>query len=105
MLTEDEINFMRYWESNRLQKKKVRNQLSVGLPLSVALIIVIFVNLFSGWYQRANLEMRREDSSLILVLIVAALFIVAFIVIFSVRHRWDMNEQRYKELLSRKNES
>ena len=42
--------------------------------------------------------MRREQSSLIIVLIAAALLIVVFIVIFSARHRWDMNEQQYKEL-------
>lgn len=105
MHTEDEIAFIKYWEKNRIKKKKVRNQLSVGMPLAVVLVLVIFVNLFSGWYQRANQELRREDSSLILVLLAAALLIVAFIVIFSVRHRWEMNEQRYKELLSRKDES
>ena len=105
MLTEDEITFIKYWENNRIRKKKVRNQLSVGLPLAVVLVMVIFVNLFSGWYQRANQELRREDSSLILVLLAAALLIVAFIVIFSVRHRWEMNEQRYKELISRKDSS
>ena len=102
MLTEEENSFIRYWENNRLRKKKVRNQLSVGLPLAVALVMVIFVNLFSGWYKRADMEMNKEQSSLILVLLVAALLIVAFIVVFSVRHRWEMSEQRYKELLSRR---
>jgi len=49
--------------------------------------------------------MFRENASLIVILLVAALSIVVFIVIFSARHRWDMNEQRYRELLSRKEES
>ncbi len=102
MLTEEENSFIRYWENNRQKKKKVRKQLSVGLPLAVALVLAIFVNLFSGWYKRAEIEMKKEDSSLILVLLAAVLFIVAFVVVFSVHHRWDMNEQRYKELLSRK---
>ena len=104
MLTEEENSFIRYWENNRQKKKKVRKQLAVGLPLAVAMVIAIFINLFSGWYRRAEIEMKKEDSSLILVLLAAVLFIVAFIVIFSVRHRWDMNEQRYKELLSRRDE-
>ena len=43
----------------------------------------------------------REQSSLILVLIIAAVATVLFIVIFSARHRWEMNEQRYLELINR----
>jgi hypothetical protein len=30
------------------------------------------------------------------------LLIVIFIVIFSARHRWDMNEQRYRELQAKR---
>jgi len=46
--------------------------------------------------------MKRENASLVIVLIGASLLIVVFIVIFSARHRWDMNEQHYKELLAKK---
>ena len=48
------------------------------------------------------MALHREKSSLIIVLIVAALMIVIFIVIFSARHRWDMNEQSYRELISKR---
>jgi hypothetical protein len=51
------------------------------------------------------MEMKKEQSSLILVLLAAALLIVVFIVVFSARHRWDLNEQRYRELLNRRDES
>jgi len=105
MLTNEEKGFIGYWENNRLRKKKIWRQLSIGLPLSVLLVTAIFANLFSGWYRRADMEMKNEESSLILVLLAAALLIVAFVVIFSVRHRWDLNEQRYRELLSRIDES
>ena len=105
MLTEEENGFIGYWENNRLRKKKVWRQLSIGLPLAVVLVISIFANLFSGWDKRAEMEMKKEQSSLILVLLAAALLIVAFIVIFSARHRWDLNEQRYKELMDRRDRS
>ena len=75
--------------------------MSVGLPLSVILVLAIFLNFFSGWNSRATMALQREQSSLILVLIAAALLIVCFMVIFSSRHRWDMNEQHYKELKAR----
>jgi membrane protein YdbS with pleckstrin-like domain len=102
MLTHQDRNFIKYWEDNRLRKKKVIKQLAVGLPLAVVLVIAIFLNFFSGWYKRADMARSEESPTLILVLIIAALLIVAFVVVFSARHRWDMNEQQYKELLSKR---
>jgi membrane protein YdbS with pleckstrin-like domain len=100
MLTEDEKKFIVYWEINRFRKKKVLRQLAVGLPLSVFLVIAIFVNFFSGWYKRADMEIR-SSTSLVLVLMVAAVLIVVFTTVFSVRHKWDINEQRYRELIAK----
>lgn len=101
MLTNEELNFIEFWEKNRLRQKRVFKQLAVGLPLSVALVIAIFVNFLSGWYKRAEM-MINTDPSIILVLIIAALSIVIFISVFSVQHRWDMNEQHYKELVAKR---
>ena len=97
MLSADEQKFIVYWEKNRVRKKKVIRQLAVGLPLSVGLVVAIFVNFFAGWYTRADMAIR-SNSSLILVLMVAAILIVIFTTVFSVRHKWDLNEQRYREL-------
>lgn len=74
-------------------------QLYAGLPLAMILVVAIFANLFSGWYGRAQMALSRENSSMIIVLLVAALSIVVFVVIFSARHRWEQNELRYRELL------
>ena len=48
-----------------------------------------------------NEAVQKADASLILVLVAAAILIAIFVVIFSVRHKWDINEQRYRELLAR----
>lgn len=101
MLTEEEKKFLDYWEQNRKNRKRYLRRLSIGLPLGTLLVIAIFVNFFSGWDKRANMIMY-EQPSLIYVLVAAALLIVAFIVIFSARHNWDSNEQRYHELLAKK---
>ena len=98
MLAKDEKEFLVYWENNRLAKKKWVRQLAVGLPLGVSLVLAIFVNLFTGWYGRAQMVLARESSSLVLVLLIASISIVLFIIIFSARHRWEMNEQRFQEL-------
>ena len=102
MLTEDEKKFVDYWEHNRDSKKRVLKQLYVGLPLGVILAVAIFVNFFSGWDKRAQM-LINTDPSIVIVLIVGLLAIVIFIVIFSARHQWDLNEQRYRELRAREN--
>lgn len=101
MVSEEEKRFMVYWEQNRLRKTRVLRQLYVGLPLATLLVIAIFINFFSGWNERAGLELRSQNRSLLIVLLAAALAIVAFIVIFSARHRWDRQEQMYRELQER----
>jgi FtsH-binding integral membrane protein len=101
MLTEDEEKFVVYWENNRFRRKKLLKQLAIGLPISVAIVIAIFINFFSGWYKRADM-MIRSQTSLILVLVIAALLIVVFVAVFSAKHQWDLNEQRYKEFLAKK---
>ena len=97
MLSQQEKDFLRYWEENRLNKKRFLRQFSVGLPLGVLIVVAIFVNLLSGWYKKAEMVVR-SDSSLIVVIIIALVFTVVFITIFSSRHKWEQNEQRYKEL-------
>ncbi|MCG2615280.1 hypothetical protein LZZ85_13355 [Terrimonas sp. NA20] len=101
MLTEDEKKFIASWEVDRLRKKKLIRQLSVGLPMAVVLVVAIFVNFFSGWYKRADMEIR-SNSSLIVVLLIAAIGIVIFTTVFSAKHKWDLNEQRYHELKGKK---
>lgn len=101
-IQEENEGFIQYWEANRLRKKKVWRQLSVGLPMAVALVVTILINMISNWNKQAELVLKKEQSSLIIVLIAACLGIVVFIVIFSARHRWDQNEQHYKELLAKR---
>ena len=105
MLSKEEKQFIEYWEANRLKRKKVWKQLALGLPLATGLIVAIFINFFSNWYKKAemvrNEEVQKNDASLVLVLLIAALLITIFVVIFSVRHKWDINEQRYTELKNR----
>lgn len=108
MLNVEEKQFVVYWKENRLKRKKILRQLALGLPLAVLMVVAIFVNFFSSWYKRAEMvrnEMtQKNDASLILVLVVAALLITVFIIIFSVRHKWDINEQRYRELVAREDQ-
>ena len=97
MLSQEEKDFLRYWENNRVNKKRFLRQFSIGLPIGVFIAVAIFINLLSGWYKKADMEIRSH-SSLIPVIIIALFIMVVFITIFSSRHKWEQNEQRYLEL-------
>jgi membrane protein YdbS with pleckstrin-like domain len=101
MLTNEEEKFIEYWEQNRNKKKRVMWQLAAGLPLGVFMALAIFVNYFSGWYQRAAMEVNINTSG-VLVVLIALILIIVFVGVFSARHKWEMNEQRYKELMAKK---
>ena len=97
MLSQQEKDFLRYWEENRLNKKRFLRQFSIGLPVGVLLVVLIFINLLSGWYKKAEMQLR-SNASLLLIVLFALLITVVFIAIFSSKHKWEQNEQRYLEL-------
>ncbi len=104
MLTVDEKRFVIYWKENRDIEKKTFKQWLVGLPLGLLFGIPIIINFFSGWYKRAHMDLNSQLSNHEfnpLVLIIAFLLIVSFVAIFSKRHKWEMQEQKYLELLAK----
>jgi hypothetical protein len=103
MLTPDEKRFVEYWKENRLNEKKTFRQLLIGLPVGLAFGVAILAIFSSGWYERANMEAYSSSSPYIFL--IAIFCIIAFIAVFSKKHKWDMNEQRYIELLQKENKS
>ncbi|HEX2605858.1 MAG TPA: hypothetical protein VHK91_00700 [Flavisolibacter sp.] len=101
MLTQEEEKFVAYWSAQRLRKKQFLRKFSIGLPLGVIIAVAVIINLVSGWYEKADMELHR-DSSLIVVILIALIAIVVFITLFSAHHKWDRNEQFYQELLNKK---
>ena len=100
MLTPKEEAFLEWWKANRGRQKKFIYQLLVGLPFGLLLGVLIIANFFSGWYKRA--EMIANSSFNPMVLYLAALLIAVFFAVFSKKFQWDQQEQRYKELLYKK---
>lgn len=104
MLTKDEELFIQYWEKNRDRQRKLVRQFLVGIPLGLLIVIPTVISLTSGWYKRAEVEANSADFNP-MVLFVALLLIVGFGSIFYSRWRWDQYEQRYRELLAKKERS
>ena len=101
MISQNDQEFMSYWEVQRQQKKKFLRKLSIGLPLGVIIVVALVINFLSGWYDKADMILRQNASVIIMVL-VAAIGIVIFITVFSARHKWDQNELHYQELMAKK---
>lgn len=104
MLNEEENRFIEYWSANRIKQQKFYKQLAIGLPAGVLFAAAIFINFASGWYKRAGMVFNADPSikSLIFVLLIAVILIVVFVSVFSVKVKWERNEQLYRELLAKK---
>lgn len=102
MLTQEEENFLKYWEMNRERRKKVLWQFLLGIPAGLLFIVPMILSLASRWDKRADLLANRPDTSNPTILLIAFLLIGGFIAIFSKRLSWERNEARYQELKARK---
>ena len=100
MLTKQEEAFLVYWQKNRERDKKLLRQLFIGLPLGLLISGGIVLSMDLGWYERADMEANSKMNPYVLVIALAAIAI--FTAIFYKKYQWDQNEQRYKELLYKK---
>ncbi len=96
----DEV-FYAYWSENREQQRTSPRPLLIGLSCGFALGIIIMLTLSSGWYERAEMEANSKLSSFVLLL--AILGISFFLAFFYRKFRWEMMEQRFRELEARRN--
>ena len=100
MLSKEEETFLIYWENNSEKEKKRMRLIFIGISGGLILGIAIVILLTSGWYVRANMEANSELNPLVLTS--AIIIIAVFCGFFYKKFKWDMNEQRYRELLYKK---
>lgn len=98
MLTSEEESFLKWWEANRDHERKVRNRWYIGLPTGLVLALPVLLNMLSGW----NKQVEAISPGQMVALLIAVLGIVVFMAIFSIRHKWEMREQAYRELTHKK---
>lgn len=83
-----------------MQQKKNLKQFLKGLSSGLIIGIAIILLLVTGWYQRANMEANSKLSPVILFLTIAILSV--FMGFLYQNYRWEMNEQQWLELISKK---
>lgn len=100
MLSSTDEAFLSYWSKNREQQRTSIRPFLIGLSAGFAFGISLILALSAGWYERANMEANSKLSSIVLLL--AILLISFFMAFFYRKFRWEMQEQRYLELLASK---
>ena len=87
MDSKKEIEFLDYWEKNRIREGRWQRQLLWGFPMGLVFATPILVVLFSGryWYVRADAAAQSKTSPVAMIL--AVLIISTFIVLFYKKHQ------------------
>jgi len=95
MLTQEEQDFIKYWEANREKDNGIVRKLIFGGPwgLIFALPILVAV-IFHDWYKNM-IPISKTQLVLISITVIGIAFFYAY---FRQQVRWDNNEQLYKEL-------
>jgi uncharacterized membrane protein len=100
MLSKQDEAFVAFWSKNREQEKTSMRPFLVGMSAGLAVGVLVLVVLSSGWYERANMVANTRFSMAIFIL---AILILSFFMAFLYRRfRWEMQEQRYLELIAKK---
>lgn len=102
MIPDDE-QFFAYWSENSEKEKSSKKAFMLGLSSGFAIGVCVIAVIYSGWYQRATMVANSKMSSV--VLFTAIIGIAVFIAIVYRKFRWEMQDQRYQEILARKNKN
>ena len=99
MILNDE-DFVVYWQKNRQKEKSSAKSFMLGLSSGIAIGICVILTIYSGWYQRATMVAYSKMSGIVLFL--AITLIAVFIAFIYRQFKWEMQEQRYLEIISKK---
>lgn len=107
MISEKEIQFLRYWERNKERENTFLSKLTSGFPMALLfglpiILSVVVVRLFiPDWY----MKLSQTSPGTFFTAIIAMLGVIFFYAFFRMQYKWEMNEQLYKELKAKENKS
>ena len=103
MISEKEMSFLRYWETNRERQNTFMSKLTSGFPMALLfglpiILLVVVIRIFlHDWYMKIS----GTSPGMFFTAVVAMLAVVFFYAYFRMQYKWEMNEQLYKELKSK----
>lgn len=96
----DDEAFFAFWQINSEKEKSSRKAFILGLSSGFAIGGAVIAVIVSGWYQRATMVANSKMSAF--ALFIAILGISIFIAFMYRKFKWEMNDQRYHEILAKK---
>jgi hypothetical protein len=105
MISEKEIEFLRYWEHHREIESTFTSKLTRGFPMAllfglpIILSVIVVRIFFPDWFMKIS----QTSSGTFITVIIAMFIVVLFYSFFRMQYKWEMNEQLYKELKSKEN--
>ncbi len=97
----DDEQFVAFWKENSLKQKNSAKTFMLGLSSGFAIGVCVIIAILTNWYQRATMIANSKMS--VLVLFIAILIISVFIAFVYRNFKWEMQDQRYQEIMARKN--
>ncbi len=107
MISEKDIQFLRYWERVRESENTSVSKIMRGLPMAFLfglpiVLSVVSVRLFAAdWYMKIS----QTSPGAFITIIIAMCLIILFYAYFRMQYKWEMNEQLYQELKIKENKS
>lgn len=98
------MEFMRHWEAVRSRESRFMSKLGRGLPMAMLFGLPVILSLMAvyilspDWYAKVSVSASGVFETLVL----AVVLIILFFSYFRMHFKWEMNEQLYLELRSRK---
>lgn len=100
MLSPKEEEFIVYWENARTNKSLLSRQAMPGLRIGFILSAAILLLVYSGWYERAQMQFHAKTPAWLLI--VGVILITCFCSIFYQKFKWEQQEQQYLEFIARR---
>ncbi len=100
MLTQQQVDFIAYWEKNKDVQNTFNSKLIRGLPMASVfclpiLLLVLFIYLYvPDWY----FKISKTSGSSFFVVIIAVLIATVFYAFVRMHFKWEMNDNLYKQL-------
>ncbi|MGZ5247903.1 MAG: hypothetical protein ACXWV5_12630 [Flavitalea sp.] len=105
MTSEQEKEFIQYWEEVREHQGKLRTQLFSGIPIGLMFAVPVIIILITSrfWFKRADMVANAKLDPLVFG--IAIFLITVFVAVFYKRFQWEQKEQQYQEFKVRQKPS
>ena len=100
MLSEKELAFVSYWESNRAALSSFKSKILKGMPMALlfGLPIILFILMVYIWFPVWYTKISATTSGSFITVVIAVCIAIIFFSYFRMHFKWEMNEQLYREL-------